>query len=88
MALLGDGVLIAGGTTSTSDLDEVMVFASVLLPISGTIAAGGTTSMSDLDEVMVFAVIELAASEKVESNSYPKPIESVVTSDDFTKTGA
>ena len=60
MALLGDGVLIAGGTTS----------------------------MSDLDEVMVFAVVELAASEKVETNSYPKPIESVVASDDFTKTGA
>lgn len=54
----------------------------------GVIIAGGATSMSDLDEVMILAAVQLAEAEKVELKVYPKPIETVVSSDDFTKTGA
>jgi hypothetical protein len=53
----------------------------------GVIISGGTTSMADLDETMRFAVVELAASKKVTLN-IRKPIESVTSSKENTKTGA
>ena len=37
MAALGTGIIISGGTTSMSDLDEVMIFASVSLASSKSV---------------------------------------------------
>lgn len=86
MALLGDGVIISGGTTSMSDLDRFMVHASVLL-LSGTDIPGGATSMSDLDEVMIFSSTSLASSKKTTLDYYCTP-ESSRPAQNFTKTGA
>lgn len=85
MALLGDGVIISGGTTSMSDLDRFTVYASVLL-LSGTAIPGGATSMSDLDKVAIFASSSLGSTAKTTLGNYSTP-ENIRSTQTFTKTG-
>lgn len=86
MALLGNGIIISGGATSMSDLDEIMIFSSVLLSTGGIIISGAATSPEDLDEIAVFSSVSPASSKKVTLSPH-KTIESITYTKDFSKTG-
>ena len=85
MALLGEGILISGEATITSDLDETMVLQSVQI-LNGVNIPGESIITTELDETMLVSNVSLASSRKRNQNIYNPP-ESVTSGKEIVKTG-